>query len=63
LEQLREWGVDISAGQLNRILTEQKDIFHDEKDEILLMGLKVSAYVNVPELFEMLRKRLITRRI
>ena len=49
LEQLREWGVDISAGQLNRILTEQKDIFHDEKDEILLMGLKVSAYVNVDD--------------
>jgi hypothetical protein len=49
LEQLQEWGVDISAGQLNRILTEQKDIFHNEKDEILLTGLKVSAYVNVDD--------------
>ena len=27
LEQLWEWGVGISAGQLNRILTEDKDIF------------------------------------
>jgi hypothetical protein len=49
LEQLREWGVDISAGQLNRILTEQKDIFHREKDDILSAGLKVSDYVNVDD--------------
>ena len=49
LEQLWEWGVDISAGQLNRILTEQKDIFHNEKDDILSTGLKVSDYVNVDD--------------
>ena len=49
LEQLREWGVDISAGQLNRILTEQKTIFHCEKDEILSTGLKISDYVNVDD--------------
>lgn len=49
LEQLREWGVDISAGQLSRILTEQKDTFHDEKDHILSTGLSVSDYVNVDD--------------
>lgn len=49
LEQLREWGVDISAGQLNRILTEQKDIFHNEKDQILSTGLSLSDYINVDD--------------
>lgn len=49
LEQLWEWGVEISSGQLNRILTEDKDIFHKEKDRILSVGLKVSSYVNVDE--------------
>ena len=49
LEQLWEWGVDISSGQLNRILTEDKDIFHNEKDDILATGLRVSDYVNVDD--------------
>lgn len=49
LEQLWEWGVDISAGQLNRCLTEDKDLFHNEKDDILSAGLKVSDYVNVDD--------------
>lgn len=49
LEQLWEWGVDISAGQLSRILTEDKDIFHNEKDDILSTGLKVSDYINVDD--------------
>ena len=49
LEQLREWGVDISSGQLNRILTEQKESFHNEKDDILSTGLRVSEYVNVDD--------------
>jgi hypothetical protein len=49
LEQLLEWAVDISTGQLNRILTEDKDIFHKEKDDILSMGLKVSDYINVDD--------------
>ncbi len=49
LEQLREWEVDISAGQLSRILTEDKDNFHKEKDAILSVGLKVSDYINVDD--------------
>jgi hypothetical protein len=49
LEQLWEWGVDISSGQLNRILTEQKDLFHKEKDALLSTGLKLSDYINVDD--------------
>ena len=49
LEQLREWGVDISSGQLNNILTENKDSFHDEKDAILSAGLQSSSYVHVDD--------------
>ena len=47
LEQLKEWGVDISSGQLNNILTEDKDLFHDEKDGILSAGLKTASHINV----------------
>ena len=49
LEQLRDWGMDISAGQINRILTENKEKFHEEKDAILLAGLEVSRYLNVDD--------------
>jgi len=41
LEQLREYGVDISSGQLSNILTERIDNFHKEVDEILLTGLEL----------------------
>lgn len=49
LEQLLEYGVDISAGQLSRILTENKDAFHEEKTELLATGLEVSSYVQVDD--------------
>ena len=48
-EELLEFGVDISAGQINRIITEGKDVFHSEKDEILSAGLEVSRYVHVDD--------------
>ena len=41
--------MDISSGQLNNILTENKDSFHDEKDAILSAGLQSSSYVNVDD--------------
>ena len=47
LEQLDHLGIDISAGQLNGILTEKKDSFHDEKTEVLLAGFEVSSCVQV----------------
>jgi len=49
LSQLKEWGIDISSGQLNRILTEDKEIFHKEKAEILVSGLAVSDYIQVDD--------------
>lgn len=49
LEQLWEWGVEISSGQLSRILIEDKKVFHREKDGVLSVGLKVSSYINVDE--------------
>lgn len=49
LEALHEFGVDISSGQLNRILVEGRDDFHDEKDAILSAGLEISSYINVDD--------------
>jgi hypothetical protein len=40
LEQLHEIGIDISAGHLNKLLIEEKDRFHLEKDQILATGLE-----------------------
>lgn len=48
-EQLQEFGVDISAGQVNHFLTEDLDAFHAEKDEILKAGLEVSSFVQVDD--------------
>jgi hypothetical protein len=49
LEQLHQLGIDISAGELNRILTEGKDAFHQEKAELLPSALAVSDYVQVDD--------------
>ncbi len=49
LEQLWEYGIDISAGQLHRILTEHKDHFHQEKDAVLAAALAESSYVGTDD--------------
>jgi hypothetical protein len=49
LEQLREFGVDISSGQISRILIEGHDDFHSEKEEMLSTGLEISSYINVDD--------------
>lgn len=49
LEQLWEYGIDISSGQLHRILTEHKDTFHQEKGELLATGLTVSPYIGTDD--------------
>jgi hypothetical protein len=49
LEQLREFEIDISKGQLSNILIEGKEAFHKEKDHILTVGLEVSNYINVDD--------------
>jgi len=48
-QQLQEWGVCISSGQVHRLITEGKDEFHQEKDEILRVGLQLSQYVHVDD--------------
>src|SRR4051794_12199595 len=48
-EQLDQLGIDISTGQLSRIVTEGKDAFHQEKAELLPAGLEVSTYVQVDD--------------
>jgi hypothetical protein len=49
LGQLWEYGIDISAGQLHRILTENKEHFHLEKAQVLAAALSVSLYVAVDD--------------
>jgi len=49
LGQLLELGIDISAGQVNRIIVEGNDLFHEEKDEILRVGLRISGHVHVDD--------------
>jgi len=49
LAQLWEYGIDISSGQLHRILTENKDHFHQEKAELLTTGLIVSSYIGTDD--------------
>ena len=49
LEQLWEWEIEISSGQLNRLLTEDKEAFHQEKDEILSVGKEVSEHLQTDD--------------
>jgi len=49
LEQLEELGIEISSGQINRIITEGKEQYHTEKELILRVGLEVSGHINVDD--------------
>jgi hypothetical protein len=49
LERLWEYGIDISAGQLHRMLTENQDHFHQEKAEVLTAGLAESSYLGTDD--------------
>lgn len=49
LELLHEMDVDISAGQIHRILTVGREGFHAEKDEVLRVALEVSTHINVDD--------------
>lgn len=49
LEQLREWGIEISTGQLNNILTENKETFHAEQQQVLRVGLETAEYVHTDD--------------
>ena len=49
IEQLHEIEINISTGQMNNILIENKDEFHKEKDAILKEGLRISGHINVDD--------------
>src|SRR3954452_22623211 len=48
-QELLELGVDISAGQVNRLLTEGHEAFHQEKDSLLPAAREVSAYLQTDD--------------
>jgi hypothetical protein len=48
-EELLELGVDISTGQINRLLTEGHDAFHGEKDGLLPAARAVSTYLQTDD--------------
>ncbi|MEA3643880.1 MAG: transposase, partial [Lamprobacter sp.] len=49
LEQLQEWGLDISAGQLSTLITAGHDALHQEKDALLQTALQRSLYIQVDD--------------
>ena len=46
LEQLRDLGIDISAGQISNILLQGHEAFHDEKDQLLPAAREVSDHLH-----------------
>ncbi|WP_430015793.1 hypothetical protein ACQY1Z_17305 [Microcystis aeruginosa FBCC-A68] len=49
LEELRELGIDISAGQVNRILIENKESFHREQEQVFQVGLETAEYIHTDD--------------
>jgi len=49
LKQLQDLGVDISSGRLSQFITDDLDVFHDEKDQLLRTGLSVSQYIHTDD--------------
>jgi hypothetical protein len=48
-EQLREWGIDISTGTIDALLSVDHGAFHAEKDALLETGLATASYVTVDD--------------
>ncbi len=46
LEELQEWGIDISAGQISNILLMGHEAFHAEKDELLPVAREISDHLH-----------------
>jgi len=49
LEQIRDMGIEISSGQLNNIITEKLEEFHQEKNDILKAGLNNPQYIQTDD--------------
>jgi hypothetical protein len=48
-EQLQEWGIDISTGQLHNLLSENQESFHAEQQQVLRVGLETASYVHTDD--------------
>ena len=48
-EQMEEWSIDISRGQINQILTENQEDFHSEQQQVLAAGLETASYVHTDD--------------
>ena len=48
-EQLREWGIQISTGTIDTLLSAEQDDFHAEKDALLKSALATASYVTVDD--------------
>ena len=48
-EQLREWGIDISSGAIDALLSADQEAFHTEKDGLLNTALATARYVTVDD--------------
>ena len=48
-EQLLEWGLDISTGQINALLTVRNEVFANEKSTVLATGLQISNAITVDD--------------
>lgn len=49
LQQRHDFGIDISEGQLSRMLTENHEPFHQEKDEVREAGLQTASYIGTDD--------------
>jgi hypothetical protein len=49
LEELPAFGIAISAGELHRILTENPDVFHQEKEDVRAAGLQTASYIGTDD--------------
>lgn len=48
-EQLLAWGIDLSVGQIDALLSGHTEAFLTEKDQLLEVGLEVSSYITVDD--------------
>ncbi len=48
-EQMEEWDIEISTGQINQILTENKEAFHTEQKQVLAVGLETANYIHTDD--------------
>lgn len=48
-EQLQGWGIELSSGQLHNLLSENKESFHAEQQQVLRVGLETAGYIHADD--------------